>query len=47
MPSHLQSGKFGENLAVSYLKNNGCDIIAVNWHYNYWEVDLVAKDQFL
>lgn len=46
MPTHLESGKFGENLAVSYLKNNGYDIIAVNWRYKYWEVDIVAKDQF-
>ena len=46
MANNLKSGKFGENLALSYLKNEGYDILAVNWRYKYWEVDIVAKDHF-
>lgn len=45
MANHLKSGKYGENLAVDYLKKENFDIIALNWRYKYWEVDIVAKDQ--
>lgn len=44
MARHLESGKFGENFAVEYLKNSGYEILAVNWRYKYWEVDIIAKD---
>ena len=44
MAKHLYSGKYGEQLAVDFLKENGYEIIAINWRYKYWEVDIVAKE---
>ena len=44
MAQHLESGKYGEQRAVAYLQSLGYQIIAINWRYKYWEVDIVAKD---
>lgn len=44
MSTHIDSGKHGEHLAVDYLKAEGYEIIAVNWRYKYWEVDIIARD---
>lgn len=44
MAKHLESGKYGEKLAVEYLSQNGYEMIAVNWRYKYWEVDIIAQD---
>ncbi|NGM74772.1 YraN family protein [Sphingobacterium sp. SGL-16] len=44
MAKHLESGRFGENLALNYLRNNGYEILKVNWRYKYWEVDIIAKE---
>ncbi|MGN0004219.1 MAG: YraN family protein [Sphingobacterium composti] len=45
MANHLKSGKYGENLAVDFLNNAGFDILAVNWRFKYWEVDIVAMEE--
>lgn len=37
-------GKRGESLAANYLKNLGYSIIATNWRYSHYEIDLIAKD---
>mgnify|MGYP006347756355 FL=1 len=36
-------GKYGENIAINFLKNKFYEIIAVNWRSSYHEIDIVAK----
>lgn len=43
MATHNQVGKSGEELAASYLEQNGYQIIHKNWRYSYYEIDIVAK----
>lgn len=38
------SGDYGESLAIAYLQHMGYELLAVNWRYRYWEVDIVAMD---
>lgn len=38
-------GKFGENLALKFLKNNGYKIISTNYRNKLGEVDIIAKDK--
>ncbi|MCX6229182.1 MAG: YraN family protein [Bacteroidia bacterium] len=38
-------GKKGEDLAVGYLKKNGYQILARNWHFDHKEIDIIAKQQ--
>ncbi|MCA5004139.1 YraN family protein [Sphingobacterium bovistauri] len=45
MVDHLDAGKFGENLAIEYINGLGYQIIAVNWRYKHWEVDVIASDE--
>lgn len=35
-------GKWGEDLAAEYLKENGYTIQERNWHYNHREIDIIA-----
>lgn len=44
MAKNQEIGKKGEDLAAVYLKNLGYEIIATNWRYSYYEIDLIAKD---
>ncbi|MDD4847841.1 MAG: YraN family protein [Bacteroidales bacterium] len=37
-------GKQGEHLAARFLENLGYTIIATNWRYSYYEIDLIAQD---
>ena len=45
MANHIDSGKFGENLALEYIKDCGYQLVAENWRYKYWEVDIIAYDR--
>ena len=45
MAKHLQTGKTGESLALSYLKEQKYHILATNWRYRRSEVDIIAKDE--
>lgn len=37
-------GKGGEKLAANFLRDLGYEIIATNWRFSYYEIDLIAKD---
>ena len=39
----LNTGKFGENLAVNFLKNKGYKIIQRNFRTKYGEIDIIAE----
>ena len=42
MPSHNDIGKEGEEWAVTWLVNNGYEILQRNWRHSYYEIDIVA-----
>ena len=43
--SRLQTGKEGEELAESYLIQNGFDILHTNWRAGHKELDIVARKE--
>jgi putative endonuclease len=43
MPSHLQVGSDGEDLAVEWLRQRDYEILHRNWRYRHYEIDIVAK----
>lgn len=43
MAQHNNFGKKGEALAVELLKQNGCKILAINWRFQRFEIDIVAE----
>ncbi|MEO6611739.1 MAG: YraN family protein [Chitinophagaceae bacterium] len=43
MASHIELGKKGEELAVSWLEQNGYELLHRNWRYSYYEIDIVAR----
>ena len=44
MATHNETGKFGESLAVDFLKKSGFQILQRNWRYKRAEIDIIAKD---
>ena len=40
-------GKYGENLALLYLKKLGYLVITTHWTCNYGEIDIIAKKETL
>ncbi len=42
--AHLRLGRRGENIAVSFLKNRGFDIIMRNYKCSSGEIDIIARD---
>jgi putative endonuclease len=44
MAEHLITGKKGETIALEYLRNEGFDIIGVNWRRGHLEIDIIAKE---
>jgi putative endonuclease len=38
-----QTGKIGEDIAAEYLLSNGFIIIARNWRFKHYEVDIIAS----
>ena len=43
MAEHNDLGKFGEELAVAFLEENGYDILEVNWFFDKAEIDIIAQ----
>jgi putative endonuclease len=43
MPAHIEFGKKGEALAISWLEKNGFRILARNWRHGRLEVDVIAS----
>ena len=44
MANNFIAGQFGENLALNYLLSHDYVILATNWRYKHWEVDIVCQD---
>ncbi len=44
MPKTIEIGKNGEEQAVSFLKNLGYQILALNWRFKHLEIDIIAQD---
>ena len=40
----MNSGKFGEEVTVKYLKDHGYEILERNFHSRWGEIDIIAKD---
>lgn len=45
MAKHLETGKKGEEMAVSFLEKSGYQILATNWRHRRAEIDIIAKDE--
>jgi len=43
MAEHNELGKFGEELAVEFLQQNGYDILETNWIFQKAEIDVIAQ----
>lgn len=43
MPWHIQLGKWGEQLARTYITEKGFCILSVNWKYSRCEIDIIAS----
>lgn len=44
MPTHIEVGRRGEDLARTYLEQHGYQILQTNWRFRRAEVDLIALD---
>lgn len=44
MSQHIQLGQEGEELATSYLRQRGFEVIERNWRCHAGEVDIIASD---
>jgi len=45
MASHNELGKHGEELAVTYLEQNGYKILETNWTFQKAEIDIIAQKE--
>jgi len=45
MAEHNELGKFGEEMAVNYLRCNGYDILETNWVFQKAEIDIIARKE--
>ena len=43
MAHHNDFGKWGEDVSVSYLTENGYEILARNWRHAHQEIDIIAQ----
>ncbi len=43
MANHNDFGKWGEDVAVNYLQENGFEILARNWRHEHKEIDIIAQ----
>ena len=43
MATNLITGKAGESVSAKWLKEQGFEVLNVNWRYSYFEIDLVTK----
>ncbi|MCB9318324.1 MAG: YraN family protein [Lewinellaceae bacterium] len=44
MAKHLQTGEYGEKLALELIQNMGWPVLSKNWRHGHLELDLVALD---
>lgn len=44
MAQHNQTGNLGEELALQFLANKGCQIICKNYRFGKTEVDIICRD---
>ena len=42
MAEHNDLGKFGEELSLVFLEENGYEILEVNWFFDKAEVDIIV-----
>jgi putative endonuclease len=45
MAEHNDLGKFGEELAVDFLQQNGYEILETNWTFQKAEIDIIAQKE--
>ncbi|WNM19763.1 YraN family protein [Flavobacterium capsici] len=45
MAQHNELGKFGEEMAVEYLRKNGYEILETNWTFQKAEIDIIAQKE--
>ena len=45
MKKHLQTGKAGEALAVTWLAERGYTVLHRNWRNSYYEIDIIAPKE--
>ncbi|MBP6557850.1 MAG: YraN family protein [Flavobacterium sp.] len=45
MAEHNELGKFGEELAVDFLQQNGYIILETNWTFQKAEIDIIAQKE--
>ena len=43
MAHHNDFGKWGEDVAVNDLQENGFEILARNWRHEHKEIDIIAQ----
>ena len=43
MAAHLKFGEKAEDMAVSWLRDRGYEVIHRNWRFSYFEIDIIAK----
>lgn len=43
--NHIELGRYGEDLATDYLKDQGYDVLERNIRYRFGEVDIIAKKE--
>lgn len=44
-PSHIDLGKWGENMAIAYLREKDYIILEHDWHSNHRDIDIIAQDK--
>ncbi|WP_372774464.1 YraN family protein [Mangrovibacterium sp.] len=44
MTKQKEVGDKGEDIARQYLQKLGYTILATNWHFHHYEIDIIAKD---
>lgn len=45
MARHNEFGKWGEDVAVNYLQQQGFEILARNWRHEHKEIDIIAQHE--
>lgn len=43
MAEHNELGKLGEEMAIDFLRNNGYEILDINWRFQNAELDIICK----
>ncbi len=44
MALHNEIGKIGEEIALKFIKNQGYEVLELNWRFRKLEIDIIAKD---